>query len=64
MILSQLMDAGELKNLTPEGLRELILNLDEQIQQGGEEKILVSLHANVIGVKGDRPAGETQLKEY
>ena len=64
MILSQLMDEVELENLTPEALRNLILKLDEQIKYGtGEagEKVLVTLTANVVGVRDDRPAGNPEF---
>lgn len=57
-ILSQLMTPDDLKALTPEDLRHIILKLDEQIANASAgEKILVSLHANVVGVMHDRPAG-------
>ncbi len=57
MILSQLVDAEVLKQLTPEALREMILDLDHQIEQGANEKLLISIEANIVGVKGDHPAG-------
>jgi hypothetical protein len=57
MILSQMVEASELQNLTPDALRNMILKLDQQIKQGTGEKILVSIEANIVGVKNDQPAG-------
>jgi len=57
MILSQMMEASELQSLTPEALRDMILKLDQQIKQGSGEKMLVSIEANIVGVKNDQPAG-------
>jgi hypothetical protein len=58
MILSQMLEAVELQSLTPEDLRNMILKLDEQIKKGTSgEKILFSIEANIVGIKGDRPAG-------
>lgn len=59
MILSQLLDAKELKNLSPASLRQLIMKLDDEIKFGASsgEQLLISLEANIVGVKADRPAG-------
>jgi len=58
MILSQMLEAVELQKLTPEDLRNMILKLDDQIKRvTGNEKILVSIEANIVGVKRDRSAG-------
>lgn len=37
MILSQLVDAEELEGLSPEELRDMILELDEQVNYGSNE---------------------------
>jgi hypothetical protein len=39
MILSQLVDSDELKGLSPEELREMILALDEEVVFGSSEVI-------------------------
>lgn len=58
-ILSQLIDARELQNMSAEQLRSLILRLDDEIKFGASagEKLLVSIEANIIGVRADQPAG-------
>lgn len=39
MILSQLVDADELKALTPEELRDMILRLDDEVVYGASEEL-------------------------
>ncbi|MBB4906178.1 hypothetical protein [Actinophytocola algeriensis] len=40
MILSQLVDADELKALTPEELRDMILRLDDEVVYGATEELV------------------------
>jgi hypothetical protein len=40
MILSQLVDADELKALTPEELRDMILRLDDEVVYGESEELV------------------------
>lgn len=39
MILSQLVDADELKALSPEELRDMILRLDDEVVYGASEEL-------------------------
>lgn len=41
MILSQLVDADELKALTPDELRNMILKLDDEVVYGTDEELKV-----------------------